>query len=46
MYRVAKLVEHLTSVGNKDAQGSSILDKFFANNKELTTDQVKQAEFF
>jgi hypothetical protein len=46
MYRVAKLVEHLTSVGNRDAQGSSILDKFFANNKDLTTDQVKQAEFF
>lgn len=45
-YKVAKLVEYLTGVGNKDAYGTSILDKFYANNKDLTEDQQKQVQFF
>ena len=46
MYKVNRLIERLTDVGNVDSTGSSLLDKFYANNKDLTEDQQKQIDFF
>lgn len=52
MYKVNKLIDYLTGVGNRDSTGSSILDKFYANLSKdkqyegFTEDQQKQLQFF